>query len=308
MESTQVALANTIDALSTSIEDTNNSQLKPSKIWLWHTGFGHVGPRRLQQLNLDFKPNTDNFWCTVCDFTKLTRNVSTEPSEREPIPLKLSQYSRDPCVRHRVALDRLFRYLLYYALIFDFNSPGDPVCFADAPYGDNKDDRKSTHGHTILLGSGAVLWSSKKQRCTVSSTTEAEYVAMCQAKDIGWVTRWMEELGFSKSMKMPIQLNGDNKGALDLILNPEFHARTKHVEVQFHFVREVIDDGFVITNHVPTSEMIADIFTKPLTPTTFRKFRSMLGVQEVKDEEEKTREKEDTTHQIEWGPANGHQN
>lgn len=202
---------------------------------------------------------------------------------------KLSQYSHDPCVRHRVALDRLFRYLLgtiYYALVFDFNSPGDPVCFADAAYGDDRNDRKSTHGHTLLIGNGAVLWSSKKQRCTVTSTTEAEYIAMCQAgKDIVWVTRWMEELDFSKSMKMPIQLNGDNKGALDLIRNPEFHARTKHVDVQFHFVREVIEDGFAITKHVPTSDMIADIFTKPLTPTTFRKFRSMLGVQEVKDDE-----------------------
>ena len=80
---------------------------------------------------------------------------------------KLSQYSHDSCVRHRVALDRLFRYLLgtiYYALIFDFNSPGDPNCFADAAYGDNRDDRKSTHGHALLIGNGAVLWSSKKQR------------------------------------------------------------------------------------------------------------------------------------------------
>lgn len=118
------------------------------------------------------------------------------------------------------------------------------------------------------------MWSSKKQRCTVSSTTEAEYISMCQAsKDIVWATRWMDELNFSKSVKLPICLCGDNKGALDLIRNPEHHARTKHIDIQYHFIREVIEDGLAITQHGLTSEMIADIFTKPLTPVTFQKFR-----------------------------------
>lgn len=202
---------------------------------------------------------------------------------------KLSQFSHDPCVCHRVALDRVLRYLrgtLNYALVYNFkSSTGDPISFADAAYGDDSDDRKSTNGHTMLIGNGAVIWSSKKQRCTVSSTTKAEYISMCQAsKDIVWATRWMEELGFSKSMNMPIRLSGDNKGALDLIRNPEHHARTKHVDIQYHFVREVVEDGLAITQHVPTHEMIADIFTKPLTPAKFQKFRAMLGVREMEEE------------------------
>lgn len=119
----------------------------------------------------------------------------------------------------------------------------------------------------------------------MSSTTEAEYISMCQAsKDIVWATRWMNELDFSKSMKMPIILKGDNKGALDLIRNPEHHARTKHVDIQYHFVREVVQDGLATTEHIPTSEMIADIFTKPLKPVTFQKFKTKLGVQETEEE------------------------
>lgn len=160
---------------------------------------------------------------------------------------KLSQFSHDPSLRHRVALDRVLRYLrgtLNHALIYDFSSSaGDPVSFTDATYGDDASDRKSTNGHTMLIGNGAVIWSSKKQRCTVSSTTEAEYISMClTSKDIVWATGWMEELGFSKTMNMPIRLNGDNKGALDLIKNPEHHARTKHVDIRYHFVREVDEE------------------------------------------------------------------
>lgn len=80
---------------------------------------------------------------------------------------KLSQYSHDPCVCHRVALDRVLRYLrgtIDHALVYDFNGLDcDPVSYADAAYGDDPDDRKSTNGHTMLIGNGSIMWSSKKQ-------------------------------------------------------------------------------------------------------------------------------------------------
>ena len=116
----------------------------------------------------------------------------------------------------------------------------------------------------------------------VTSTMEAEYSSMCQAgKDIVWVTRWMNELGFGKHMNFPIKLNGDNQGTLDLIRNPEHHSRSKHIDIQLHYLREVINDGYTSTGHVSTHEMIADIFTKPLGATMFKELRAKLGVQEV---------------------------
>ena len=86
----------------------------------------------------------------------------------------------------------------------------------------------------------------------VTSTTEAEYSAMCQAsKDILWVTRWMTELGFDKSRSFPIQLNGDSQETLDLMKTPEHHARSEHLDIQLHYLREVVNDGYASESHGP---------------------------------------------------------
>ena len=198
---------------------------------------------------------------------------------------KLSQYTHDPAVRHRTELDHMLKYLVGtadLALVFDHSDNGNPVSFADAAYGDDVVDRKSTYGHTLLLGNGAVIWASKKQRSVVTSTIEAEYSSMCQAgKDIVWVTRWMNKLNFGKDMNLPIVLHGDNQDTLDLIKNPEHHSRSKHMDIQLHYLREVINDGYATTAYVPTREMVADIFTKPLAAPMFKELRGRLGVWQV---------------------------
>lgn len=171
-----------------------------------------------------------------------------------------------------------------YALVYDHNTAGDPVSFADAAYGDDVEDRKSTYGHTLLLGNGAVIWTSKKQRSVVTSTMEAEYSSMCQAgKDVVWVTRWMNELDFARHLNLPIVLNGDNQGTLDLIKNPEHHSRSKHIDIQLHYLREIINDGYATAARVSTHDMVADIFTKPLAAPMFKELRGKLGVQEVEE-------------------------
>lgn len=197
---------------------------------------------------------------------------------------KLSQYCQDPSMRHRTALDRVLRYLkgtVDLALLYD--ETASPICYADASYGDDPTDRKSTYGHTLLIGNGAVVWASKKQRTISTSTTEAEYVAMCQAaKTIVWASKWMRELFGEEFLEMPIKLLGDNQGSLDLIKNPEHHSRTKHIDVQYHYIREVVEDGLMRTEHVSTKEMIADALTKPTKPATFLMLRRKLGLTEVR--------------------------
>lgn len=137
------------------------------------------------------------------------------------------------------------------------------------------------------------------------STTEEEDMSMCKvSKDIVWDTGWMDEVDFSKSKQMPIQLKGDNKGAVNLIKNPEFYARRKHLDIQYHLVREVVRHGLAITQYVAASDIIADVLTNPLSTVNFRKLRSMLGDpggEELKAELKKG----DTTQQIEKGSTIG---
>lgn len=201
---------------------------------------------------------------------------------------KLSQYTHDPAVRHRVALDRVLRYLkgtMNLALTFDrtgSNFSTKPVGYANASYSDDVLDRKSTYGTTMILGNAACMWVNRKQQSTAGSTMEAEYISLCQAaKDIVWMTRWMNELQFRTTANSPpIQLCGDNKASMDLVKNPEHHDRSKHIDVQYHYTREVMADGLISIKQVPTNEMIADILTKPLTGEKFTKFRSQLGLKE----------------------------
>ena len=194
---------------------------------------------------------------------------------------KLSQYCQDSAAKHRAALDRIFRYLKKttdLALLYD-NSVG-PISYADASYGDDVSDRKSTYGNTLLIENAAVTWASKKQRTVASSIVEAEYVFMCQTgKNIVWATRWINELRLREMLNnSPIQLLGDNQGAISLIKNSEHHSRIKHIDVQYHYVREIAKDGLIKSNYVPISDMIADILTKPIKPAIFLHFRNKLGL------------------------------
>ena len=168
------------------------------------------------------------------------------------------------------------------ALVYDHSRAGHPIGYADAAYGDDLEYRKSTYGHTLLIGNASVTWASKKQRTIATSTTEAEYVAMCQAsKNVVWATRWINELEFGHICNLPIKLLGDNQGTLNLIKNPEHHSRTKHIDVQYHYIREAVADNYVKTAYVRTQEMVADILTKPTKSDVFTTLRAMFGLKEV---------------------------
>ena len=196
---------------------------------------------------------------------------------------KLSQFCHDPTVRHANAVNRVLKYVAGttdYGILFQRDD--STVAYSDAAYGDDKTDRKSTYGHVVLRGGGACIWTSKKQRGVATSTTEAEYVGLTEAaKTVVWLTRWLDELAFRRTDDAPIQLLGDNKASLALVKNPEYHQRTKHIDIQYHYVRQVYEDGLIGLDFTPTASQAADILTKPLTSQAFDRGRRLLGLYDL---------------------------
>eukprot|EP00253_Pinus_taeda_P002224 PITA_02224 len=154
--------------------------------------------------------------------------------------------------------------------------------FMSAPKADHwiaakLDDRKSTAGYVFSLGSGVVTWTSKKQQAVALSSTEAEYRGAIKAScETVWLRRMLADMHASQTG--PTSLFCDNQGVLKLAKNPIFHERTKHVETHCHYIHQLVEDGSVQLRYVPTTEQPAEIFTKPLGPDKFVKFRGSIGV------------------------------
>eukprot|EP01018_Ginkgo_biloba_P014224 Gb_06376 [translate_table: standard] len=126
-------------------------------------------------------------------------------------------------------------------------------------------------------GSAAVSWSSKKQPNVALSSTEAEYkAAVTAACEAIWLRRILVDIGLHQ--KEATKLFCDNQNVLKIAKNPVFHARTKHIEVHHHFIREQIQRGEIELVYRPTNDQLAKVFTKPLARDKFEYFRSGLGV------------------------------
>lgn len=151
-------------------------------------------------------------------------------------------------------------------------------CCVDADWAGDKQDRKSTSGHIFLLGNSIVAWSSKKQTSVAMSSTEAEYIAASLAsKELLWLRQLLID------MKVPvtktINMYEDNQACIRLIESEQQGARTKHIDVSFHHIRDLREKGLIDIKYCPSGQMLADVFTKPLPRETFEKMISSLGLQ-----------------------------
>jgi hypothetical protein len=149
--------------------------------------------------------------------------------------------------------------------------------FSDADLGGDLDDRKSTTGYVFSCGSSCVSWCSKKQDSVSLSTTEIEYkAASLAAQKCVWLRRLIEDI--YSSIHKPTIIYGDNQSALKLTTNPVCHARTKHIEIEHHFIRENVLMGSIEVLKVRSKDNIADIFTKSLSKGPFEFLRKELGI------------------------------
>ena len=180
----------------------------------------------------------------------------------------VSQFMSSPGEEHLAAVKRIMRYIKEtqeYKLTLGAGVKGKVklVGYSDADWGANDINRRSISGYTFLLGAGAVSWCSKKQASVALSSTESEYMALTQAaKEAIWIKRLLTEIGYMESDDLVIHV--DNQGCMALAHNPEFHARTKHIDIQYHFIREKVDEGVIQLQYCPTKEMVADVLTKPV--------------------------------------------
>jgi hypothetical protein len=190
----------------------------------------------------------------------------------------VAQYSENPGWAHWEAVKRIFRYLMgtkNLELTYGGEQRG-LVGFVDAD-GASQEHRRAISGYVFMMDGGAVSWSSKKQELVTLSTTEAEYVAQTHAaKEAVWLRRLFTEL--FKSIDTPTTLFSDSKSAIALAHDGHYHARTKHIDIRYHFIRYIIEAGTIKLVYCPTNDMTADVLTKALPSVKAKHFARALGL------------------------------
>lgn len=193
----------------------------------------------------------------------------------------VSRYMEGPTEQHLLAAKRIMRYVQGtkdYGIQYKRGEERELVGFFDSDYAGDEDDRKSTSGYLFLYGEGAVSWASKKQPIVTLSTTEAEYVSAangaCQAV---WLRNVLKSIGSDQKEKTVLFC--DNSSTIKLSKNAVLHGRSKHIQVRYHFIRELVSDEVIELEYCSTQDQVADIMTKPVKREVFEKLRGYMRVQ-----------------------------
>ncbi len=181
----------------------------------------------------------------------------------------ISRYSSNPDVSHWQAVKQVFRYIKgSISLQLTFCGPLLPLSgYTDADWAGDHDTRRSPSDYVFSVGSGAISWSSKRQPTVALSSCEAEYLGRTQAtKEAIWLKMLLAQLDTltSKQSLQAVIIHCDNQGALALAKNPQFHSRSKHIDIQWHYQSERLENRSVELRYIPTEEQVADGLTKAL--------------------------------------------
>jgi hypothetical protein len=191
-------------------------------------------------------------------------------------------HMHDPRDEHMNALKRIIRYIqgtIRFGLHLFPSSIDDLVSYTDADWGGCPDTRRSTSGYCVYLGDNLISWSSKRQPTLSRSSAEAEYRGVANVvSESCWIRNLLLELHCP--VRKATLVYCDNVSAIYLSGNPVQHQRTKHIEMDIHFVREKVARGEVRVRHVPSCYQIADIFTKGLPLILFEDLCNSLSVRD----------------------------
>ncbi|XP_068331522.1 uncharacterized protein [Pyrus communis] len=191
----------------------------------------------------------------------------------------VSQFMHSPSMDHLKIVHRVLRYLkgsIGRGILMRNNSHTQISGYTDADWAGNSLDRKSTTGFCTFVGGNLVTWKSKKQSVVARSSAEAEYRAMAStACELIWLKSLLLTLGFPH--QQPMSLHCDNQVAMHIASNPVFHERTKHIEVDCHYVRNQVQSKVIDTHYTRSHDQLADIFTKGLPSADFQRLLFKLG-------------------------------
>jgi hypothetical protein len=195
---------------------------------------------------------------------------------------KLSQFAANPSQDH---LDRalyICRYLVGtqdYRLTYDGNSGQGLSACTDSDWASDPSCR-SQSGYFVKLAGGLISWTSRAQKTIALSSTEAEYMALSDcSRQVVWMHTLLGELDYHLT---PVPICGDNQGSIFIASNPVTEKRSKHINIRFHYVREVIARKIAEIFFISGEENPADLLTKNLGIVKFQKYRAMLGLNFIK--------------------------
>ena len=220
--------------------------------------------------------------CNVTEYQRLVGKLIyltiTRPDISYAVSI-VSQFMHAPTLGHMHIVKRILRYLkgsVGRGLYMKKNDNTAIMGYTDADWAGNSLDRKSTTGFCTFVGGNLVTWRSKKQSVVARSSAEAEYRAMAStACELIWLKNLLSDLGFPSNAPMPMFC--DNQAAMHIASNPVFHERTKHIEVDCHYVRSQVQSKVITTHYTRSHDQLADIFTKSLPTDRFLCILSKLG-------------------------------
>lgn len=196
----------------------------------------------------------------------------------------VSRFMERPTEQHLQAVKGILRYVkgtMDHGLQYTKWEEGITITgYTDSDLANDINDRKSTGGMAYYVNGNLVAWASQKQRVVALSSCEAEFIAATMAACQGiWLRRLLSEI--TKQQVPTIALFVDNQSALELMKNPVFHGRSKHIDIRYHFIRECVENGEITVHHVCSKEQKADILTKALAKTKHEEMRILVGVKKV---------------------------
>lgn len=205
--------------------------------------------------------------------------VATRPDLSYSVNV-LSRYSNNPGRKHWEALKHTLAYLkgtLDYGITYSRGSSLRPFGYVDADWAGDVDNLRSTEGHIFFMAGGPVSWMSKCQETVALSTVEAEYMAFTRAtQQAVWIGKFMDEVALPQ--ERPLNIYGDNNGAIANTQNNKNHRRTKHIRLKYHFTKERVASGDVVFTYVPSANNLADILTKALAKEAVHRCCEGIGL------------------------------